>query len=134
MSNVVTKTDLKEIAQKLDAKIDALDQKFDAKIDALDQKFDKKFDTLDQKIDNSFDELTSLLRTFMAQVDERFTAIESEQRQIRRDMNRLFDYMDKITKKQEISDDERLVMGHQLERLDRWTHELANKIGYTLSA
>ena len=28
----------------------------------------------------------------------------------------------------EISDDERLVMGHQLERLDRWTHELAEKL------
>ncbi len=29
--------------------------------------------------------------------------------------------------------DERLVMGHQLDRLDKWTHELANKIGHTLA-
>jgi hypothetical protein len=50
------------------------------------------------------------------------------------DMKRVLDTLDAIIKRQEISDDERLVMGHQLDRLDRWTHELANKIGYTLSA
>jgi hypothetical protein len=38
--------------------------------------------------------------------------------------------IDELFKKQEISDDERLVMGHQLERLDRWVHQAANKIGY----
>lgn len=42
--------------------------------------------------------------------------------------------LDELAKRQEISDDERLVMGHQLERLDRWTHELAKKIGYELPA
>ena len=42
--------------------------------------------------------------------------------------------LDELAKRVEISDDERLVMGHQLDRLDRWTHELANKIGYELSA
>jgi hypothetical protein len=49
------------------------------------------------------------------------------------DMRTVLNLLDSIAKRQEISDDERLVMGHQLERLDRWTHELANKIGYTLS-
>lgn len=49
------------------------------------------------------------------------------------DMQTVLNLLDSIAKRQEISDDERLVMGHQLERLDRWTHELANKIGYTLS-
>lgn len=134
MSDAATKADLTKLGKRLDKKIDALDAKFDKKIDDLDKKFDSKFDILDKKIDNSFDDLTTLLKTFMAQADERFSAIEAEQRQIRRDMNRLFDYMDKIAKKQEISDEERLVIGHQLERLDRWTHELADRIGYTLSA
>lgn len=41
--------------------------------------------------------------------------------------------MDKMAKQQEIDDDERLVMDHQLERLDRWVHEVADKIGYKLS-
>ena len=49
------------------------------------------------------------------------------------DMQTVLNSLDSIVKRQEISDDERLVMGHQLDRLDHWTHELANKIGYTLS-
>jgi len=40
--------------------------------------------------------------------------------------------LDAISKKQEIDDDERLVMGHHLERVDKWAHELADKIGYEL--
>ena len=50
------------------------------------------------------------------------------------DIQRILRLLDEIAKRQEISDDERLVMGHQLERLDRWTHDLAKKIGYTLTA
>lgn len=41
--------------------------------------------------------------------------------------------LDAISKRSEIHDDERVVMGHQLERLDKWVHELARKIGYSLS-
>ena len=48
-------------------------------------------------------------------------------------MQKVLNMLDSSAKSQEISDDERLVMGHQLDRLDRWTHELVNKIGYTLS-
>jgi hypothetical protein len=47
------------------------------------------------------------------------------------DMQTVLNLLDSIAKRQEIPDDERL--GHQLGRLDRWTHELASKIGYTLS-
>lgn len=49
------------------------------------------------------------------------------------DMRHVLELLDGLVKRQEISDDERLVMGHQLDRLDRWTHELAKKIGYKLS-
>ena len=50
------------------------------------------------------------------------------------DIQRILGLLDEIAKRQEISGDEGLVMGHQLVRLDRWTHELAKKIGYTLTA
>lgn len=49
-------------------------------------------------------------------------------------MQRVLGLLDELAKRQEISDDERLVMGHQLERLNHWTHELAKRIGYELSA
>ncbi len=68
----------------------------------------KRFDEIDNKMDSKFDK-----------VDQRFDRLEK--------------IVDKIAKSQEINDDERLVMGHQLERLDRWVHEVANKIGYKLS-
>jgi len=45
----------------------------------------------------------------------------------------VFDYLDSPLKKQDISDDERLVMGHQLDRIGKWTHELAAKIGHRLA-
>ena len=48
------------------------------------------------------------------------------------DMERVLRILDDMAKRQEISDDERLVMGHQLERLDRWVHSLAKEIGYKL--
>ncbi len=50
------------------------------------------------------------------------------------DMRRVLDLLDAQAKRQEISDDERIVMGHQLDRLNRWTHELAKKIGHELSS
>jgi hypothetical protein len=58
---------------------------------------------------------------------------ELDKKANKEDVNRLFNLMDKIAKQQEIDDDERLVMGHQLDRLDRWVHEVADKIGYKLS-
>jgi methyl-accepting chemotaxis protein len=123
---------MNENATKRD--IQKLDKKLTKQGDDLRAEIKQQGDDLRAEIRNSFEDLTALLRTFMEQVDERFRRIEEEQRQIKADINRLFDYMDKIAKHQEIDEQERLVMGHQLERLNRWTHELADKIGYSLSA
>ena len=79
----------------------------------------------------STDEFTKLYK----HMTERFDHIdkELEGKSSNADMKRVLGLLDAVAKRLEISDDERLVMGHQLERLDRWTHELAKKIGYTLS-
>lgn len=69
----------------------------------------------------------------MEQVDERFNRIEKEQIAMREMINKIFNQLDHLSKRIEISDDERLVMGHQLDRLDKWTRELADKIGHKLS-
>lgn len=80
----------------------------------------------------SEDEFTRLFKY----LTERFDKVDKvlEQKASNADMQRVLKLLDEMAKRQEISDDERLVMGHQLERLDRWTHELAKKIGYELSA
>jgi hypothetical protein len=79
----------------------------------------------------SEDEFTRLFKY----MTERFDKIDKalEEKASNADMQRVLGLLDELAKRQEISDDERLVMGHQLERLDRWTHELAKKIGYELT-
>jgi|SRR5882757_216845 len=94
-----------------------------------------KQDILDLRgeLKESFADVTSLLQVFMQQVDDRFNQIELEQKKTRDEISKVFEYLDNLLKKQNISDDERLVMGHQLDRLDKWTHELALKIGHDLA-
>jgi hypothetical protein len=87
---------------------------------------------LRSEIKESFSDITSLLQTFMQQVDERFNVVEYEHKEARKEISKVFDALDSLLKDHEITDDERLVMGHQLDRLDKWTHELADKIGHKL--
>lgn len=70
----------------------------------------------------------------MQQVNERFTQGEREQAKTRQEITKVLDYLDDLLQKQCISDNERIVMGHQLDRHDKWTHELADKIGHRLAA
>jgi len=77
---------------------------------------------------DDFTKLFKYIQDFRAEVNEKLDEKASNS-----DMQTVLNALDSLAKSQEISDDERLVMGHQLDRLDRWTHELANKIGYTLS-
>ena len=85
---------------------------------------DKRFDKIDGQLDKI---VTTVVRGFDS-IDEKLgTKVDKS------DLKKVYTLMDKISKEQEIDGDERLVMGHQLERLDRWTHELAKKIGYELT-
>jgi hypothetical protein len=79
----------------------------------------------------SEDEFTKLFKY----IAERFDKIDKAlaEKASHADMQRVLNLLDEFAKRMEISEEERIVMGHQLERLDRWTHELAKKIGYTLS-
>lgn len=79
----------------------------------------------------SEDEFTRLFKHMTERFDKLDKALEDKASNA--DMQRVLGLLDALAKRIEISDDERLVMGHQLDRLDRWTHELANKIGYELS-
>lgn len=80
----------------------------------------------------SEDEFTRLFKYMTERFDKIDLSIEAKANTA--DMQRALGLLDELAKRHEISDDERLVMGHQLDRLDRWTHELAKKIGYELTA
>lgn len=79
------------------------------------------------------DDVLGVLDVIMTRMDERFTKLEENDQKSQKQIQEILDNLDSFVKRQEISDDERIVMGHQLDRLDRWTHELAKKIGYELS-
>lgn len=77
------------------------------------------------------DEFTKLFQY----MTERFDKIDGqlENKATKKDVQEILAKFDSIEKQLEISEDERLVMGHQLDRLNRWTQELAQKIGYKLT-
>ncbi|HKR81529.1 MAG TPA: hypothetical protein VJR27_00845 [Candidatus Saccharimonadales bacterium] len=97
--------------------------------------YDGRFDKLEKQIQSQSDNFNSQLDKLTAIVIKGFDRIgkQLEKKADKKDIDGLYNLMDKIAKQQEINDDERLVMGHQLERLDRWVHEVADKIGYTLT-
>ena len=76
-----------------------------------------------------FDKVDVQLTEMNKQLDEIVTVVvrgfdrigkKLENTATKTDLQRVYDLLDKVIKKQEIDDDERLVMGHQLDRLDRW--------------
>lgn len=78
----------------------------------------------------SADEFTKLFQY----MTKRFDTIDARFETVDLRFNRLDSVIDGFLKKQETYEEERLVMGHQISRIDGWTHELANKIGHKLSA
>lgn len=80
----------------------------------------------------SADEFMKLFKYMSQRFDKLDKSLEDKASNA--DMQRVLGLLDELAKRVEISDDERLVMGHQLDRLDQWTHSLADKIGYKLSA
>jgi hypothetical protein len=93
-----------------------------------DERFDK-VDTQLAEMNKQLDRIATVAVHGFERIDKQL-----EDKATKTDMQRVYDYLDKIIKQQEINDDERLVIGHQLDRLDRWVHEVADKIGYTLAA
>jgi hypothetical protein len=80
----------------------------------------------------SADEFTKLFKY----MEERFNHIDKtlENKADKADAERLLKAVDAFVKRQEIDEQERLVMGHQLEQLNQWVHRLATKIGIELSS
>ena len=85
--------------------------------------------------DQRFDKIDAQLERIVTAIIKGFDRVDKalEKKASAADMQKALGLLDTFAKRQEISDDERLAMGHQLDRLDRWTHELAKKIGYKLT-
>lgn len=90
-----------------------------------DASYDERFNHIDASLDR-------VAGAVIEGVERLSTKLDTKAE--KRDLNALYDLMDKIAKQQELDDTERLVIGYQLSRLDRWVHEVADRIGYKLSA
>lgn len=85
-----------------------------------------------QRFDASDEEFARLF----SYMEQRHTDIEVhlQEKADKKDVDTIIKTLDQVIKNQEINTDERLVMGHQLDRHNRWLNQLAKKIGYELTA
>lgn len=80
------------------------------------------------------DEVLDLMRQFMQQTGDEVQKVHDIGTKNSQGIQRILSHLDSIEKQLEINEEERIVMGHQLNRLHKWTTELAAKIGHTLDA
>ena len=74
----------------------------------------------------STDEFTRLFNYMTERFDKVDKILETKANDA--DLQKALDLLNALAKRQEISDDERLVMGHQLTRLHEWVEEAAKRI------
>ncbi len=77
-----------------------------------------------------FDKIDSQLERISAALINGFDRIDKalETKANAADLRKALDLLDTLAKRQEISDDERIVMSHQLTRLHDWVEEAAKRI------
>ena len=102
---------------------------FEEKVLSALENFSERFD----KIDKRFDEQDTYMESQFAAIQEQFLDFERRMEEIKDTINDIRNWQDAISKQLEISEEERLMMGRQLDRLDVWCHELAGAIGHKLS-
>lgn len=77
------------------------------------------------------DALAQHVTTGFAQVDARFDAAETHMA-TKQQVNAIYDLLDKNISEHEKQEVERAAMAHQLNQLDAWVHQLAERVGVDL--
>lgn len=75
------------------------------------------------------DDILNVLDVMMTRIDDRFNKIENNVTKLQKTVGDIQNQLDSIEKKLEISEDERLVMAHQLTQLHEWVELAAKRIG-----
>lgn len=78
------------------------------------------------------DEIVGILHTFMQQVDDRFTKIESEITQLRNSHDRLLNTIDGFISRIDKYETELAARDSQFERLLSWARKVSEKTGIPL--
>ena len=81
-------------------------------------------------IDKRFDNIDTQLEKISVAVVKGFDRIDKvlETKANNTDIQKIYTLLDSLSKRLEISEDERLVMGHQLTRLHEWVEAAAERI------
>ncbi|HET9174302.1 MAG TPA: hypothetical protein VFN56_03410 [Candidatus Saccharimonadales bacterium] len=76
----------------------------------------------------NIDDVLSVLDTMMTRIDERFSEGEAGVTRLQTQVSAIQNQLDAIEKQLEISEDERLVIAHQLTQLHEWVEQAAKRI------
>jgi archaellum component FlaC len=74
------------------------------------------------------DDVLQVLDIMMTKIDERFTKVENGVTETQKQTQHILNHLDSLEKRLEISDDERLIMAHQLTQLHDWVEQAAKRI------
>jgi len=74
------------------------------------------------------DDVLGVLDVMMTRIDERFSKVEFTLAETQKQVKNILNQLDSIEKRLEISEDERLVMAHQLTQLHEWVEKAAARI------
>lgn len=109
---------------------------FEEKVLSLLADFSKRFDKQDarfDRIDKQLKKQDDYMEYHFMAIQEQFLDFEKRMDEIKKALNDIDNWQDAISKRLEISEEEKMMMGRQLSRQDVWCHELADSIGYKLS-
>ena len=77
---------------------------------------------------DDIDDVLSVLDVMMTKIDERFNNAEASHAKLYLQVQNILNHLDSLEKRLEISEDERLVMAHQLTQLHDWVERAAERI------
>jgi BMFP domain-containing protein YqiC len=116
-------------------RFDRLERSLDDSFSKIERRFkeiDRRFEQVNQRFEKVDDQLNKLTTAMVKGFDRIDKELEKKANKV--DLNRALNMLDAMIKRQEVDNQERLVMSHHVERIERWSHELAGKIGHKLTA
>ena len=131
MDNTVTSEERPDRIEESVSRLEDTVNRLAVSVEVGFERMDRKFDEVDRKLegmDEQFDRIAATIVKEVSRIDKTLEAKADKE-----DVRKLIGAIDDFARRVEISEEEQLVMGHQLERLNRWTMELAAKIGVKLS-
>ena len=116
-------SEYKELVEYLDEKFGLVDRKIEA--------VDRRFDTVDKRFD-TIDGLFGAVAKQFTVVDGSFDGLDHRLASLEGKFDLLLTSVDGYAKRADTYFQEMVVMAHKVERIERWLHQVADKVGLKL--